>query len=221
MSDQPDSRFSNLLYYGFVVGLAYLVFRVLEPFLVPLVWAAVFAVIFHSLQKRFEKKLGRTSSAVGITLGVMVLLVVPFLLLATMFVREGIDAARSLQVGIASGQYSFFNRAWGWIVFHLAAQGMTLDLPGLVRQYASRAAEAMATELGTVVRNVAEFLFALFVMLFGLFFFLRDSEEVLERLRRFLPFGETMTDRILSEARELIFASVTTSLVIGLVQGTI
>jgi predicted PurR-regulated permease PerM len=34
-----------------------------------------------------------------------------------------------------------------------------------------------------------------------------------------LPFEETMTDRMLAEARELIFASVTTSLVIAAVQG--
>jgi len=221
VTQQYDSRFGNLLYYGFVVGLAYLVFRVLEPFLAPLVWAAVFAVIFYSLQERFEKKWGRTSTAVGLTFGAMVLLVVPFLLLATVFVREGIDAARNLEAGVAGGQYTWFSRSWDWIVSHLAARGMTLDLPGLVRQYASRGAEAMATKVGEAIRNIAEFLFALFVMLFALFFFLRDGERVLERLRRILPFGETMTNRMLGEARELIFASVTTSLVIGLVQGAI
>lgn len=221
VAQHADDRFGNLLYYGFVVCLAYLVFRVLEPFLAPLVWAAIFAVIFVSVQKRFEKKWGRTSSAVGITLGVMLLLIVPFLLLATMFVREGIDAARRVQSGIAGGEYVWLNRAWSWVVSHLAAQGMTLDLPGLVRQYASRVAEGMAAELGAVIRNIAEFLFELFVMLFALFYFLRDSDGILEKLRRFLPFGETMTDRMLTEARELIFASVATSLVIGLVQGTV
>jgi predicted PurR-regulated permease PerM len=79
----------------------------------------------------------------------------------------------------------------------------------------------MATELGRVIRNIVVFLFELFVMLFALFYFLRDGDAIVDRFRLFLPFEESMTERMLAEARELIFASVTTSLVIAAVQGTI
>jgi predicted PurR-regulated permease PerM len=204
-----------------VLCLAYLVFLVFQPFLVPLGWAAVFGVIFFSLNKHFERKWGRTRSAVLITLGVTLILIVPVLLLAAMFVREGIAAARDIQIAMESGGYGWLNHAWEWLVSHIAAQGVTVDLPGLVRQGASRAGEYMATELGRVIRNIVLFLFELFVMLFALFYFLRDGESILERLRHFLPFEETMTERMLGEARELIFASVTTSLVIAAVQGII
>jgi predicted PurR-regulated permease PerM len=204
-----------------VLCLAYLVFLVFQPFLAPLGWAAVFGVIFYALQKRFERKWGGTRSAVLITLGVTLILIVPVLLLAAMFVREGIAAARDIQTAMAGGGYGWFNRAWGWLVSSIAAEGMTVDLPGLVRQGASRAGEYMATELGRVIRNIVLFLFELFVMLFALFYFLRDGDSMLERFRHFLPFEETMTERMLAEARELIFASVTTSLVIAAVQGII
>ena len=102
----------------------------------------------------------------------------------------------------------------------IAAEGVTVDLPDLVRQGASRAGEYMAAELGRVIRNIVVFLFELFVMLFALFYFLRDGDSMLDRFRHFLPFEETMTERMLAEARELIFASVTTSLVIAAVQGS-
>ena len=72
-----------------------------------------------------------------------------------------------------------------------------------------------------MIRNIVVFLFELFVMLFALFYFLRDGDSMLGRFRHFLPFEETMTERMLAEARELIFASVTTSLVIAAVQGII
>ena len=221
MAQTAEYRFSNLLFYGVVLCLAYLVFLVFQPFLAPLGWAAVFGVIFYSLQKRFERKWGGTRSAVLITLGVTLILIVPVLLLAAMFVREGIAAARDIQTAMAGGGYGWFNRAWGWLVSSIAAEGMTVDLPGLVRQGASRAGEYMATELGRVIRNIVLFLFELFVMLFALFYFLRDGDSMLERFRHFLPFEETMTERMLAEARELIFASVTTSLVIAAVQGII
>ena len=199
--------------------LAYLVFRVFQPFLVPLGWAAVFGVIFYSLNKRIERKSGRTRSAVVITLGVTVILIVPVLLLAALFVREGIAAARNIQTAMEGGGYGWFNHAWEWLSSHIAAEGVTVDLPGLVRQGASRAGEYMATELGAVIRNIVLFLFELFVMLFALFYVLRDGDSILNQLRHLLPFEETMTDRMLAEARELIFASVTTSLVIAAVQG--
>ena len=221
MVQSAENRFSNVLFYGVVVCLAYLVFRVFEPFLAPLGWAAVFGVIFYSLQKRFERKWGKTRSAVLITLGVTLILIVPVLLLAALFVREGIAAARNIQTAMAGGGYGWFNHAWGWLASSIAAEGVTVDLPGLVRQGASRAGEIMATELGAVIRNIVLFLFELFVMLFALFYFLRDGDSMLDRFRLFLPFEQTMTERMLTEARELIFASVTTSLVIAAVQGII
>ncbi len=221
MVQNAENRFSNVLFYGVVLCLAYLVFRVFQPFLVPLGWASVFGVIFYSLNKRFERKWGRTQSAVLITLGVTLILIVPVLLLAAMFVREGIAAAVDIQAAMAGGGYGWLSRAWGWLASHIAAGGVTVDLPGLVRQGASRGGEYMATELGRVIRNIVVFLFELFVMLFALFYFLRDGDSILDRFRLFLPFEETMTERMLAEARELIFASVTTSLVIAAVQGTI
>lgn len=221
MVQSAENRFSNVLFYGFVLCLGYFVFRVFEPFLVPLGWAAVFGVIFYSLNKRFERKWGRTQSAVLITLGVTVILIVPVLLLAAMFVREGIAAAVDIQTAMAGGGYGWLSHTWGWLSSHIAAKGITVDFPGLVQQGASRAGEYMATELGRVIRNIVVFLFELFVMLFALFYFLRDGDSILDRFRLFLPFEETMTERMLAEARELIFASVTTSLVIAAVQGAI
>ena len=221
MVQKIDNRFSNVLFYGVVLCLAYLVFRVFEPFLAPLGWAAVFAVISYSLEQRLEQKLGRTRAALSVTAGVTVILIVPVLLLSTLFVREGISAARDVQTTIGEGGYGWFGRAWGWIASHVAAGGISVDLPGLLRQGVSRAGEYVAAELGAVIRNIVVFLFKLFVTLFALFYFLRDADSILRRLQLFLPFEETTRNRMIAEARDLIFASVTTSLVIATVQGII
>jgi predicted PurR-regulated permease PerM len=221
MVQKVDDRFSNVLFYGVVLCLAYLVFRVFEPFLAPLGWAAVFGVITYSLEQRLEQKWGRTRAALSVTAGVTLILIIPVLLLATLFVREGISAARDVQAAIGEGEYGWFGRAWGWIEAHIAAGGISVDLPGLVRQGASRAGEYMAAELGAVIRNIVVFLFKLFVTLFALFYFLRDRDSILSRMQFFLPFEEGVRNRMIAEARDLIFASVTTSLVIAMVQGVV
>jgi predicted PurR-regulated permease PerM len=216
-----DDRFSNVLFYGVVLCLAYLVFLVFQPFLVPLGWAAVFGVIFYSLNQRLESRWGRTLAATATTSGVALILVVPVLLLGTLFVREGIAATRSVQASLSAGGYGWFNRAWDWISSRVAEQDSSIDLPGLVRQGASQLGEYMASQLGAVLRNIVVFLFELFVMLFALFFFLRDGDAILDQVRLSLPFEGSMRERMLTEARDLIFASVTTSLVIAAVQGIV
>jgi predicted PurR-regulated permease PerM len=220
MAKNAGQRFGDVLFYGVILLLVYLVYRIFEPFLVPLGWAAVFAVIFHSLNQELERKWGRNFSALVSTIGVTLILVVPSLLLMILFVREGIDATRGMEVSMAAGEYGGFNRAWAWITSHIAAQS-AIDLPGLVRQGAGRLGGYLASQFGAVLRNIALFLFELFVMLFALFYFLRDAKAIMKRIRLFLPFEEAMREKMLAEARDLIFASVTTSLVIAAAQGII
>jgi predicted PurR-regulated permease PerM len=214
-----DNRFSNVLFYAAVLAPAYFVFRIFLPFFTPLGWAAVFAVISHSWNERLARKWGATGSALALTTGVTLILIVPVLLISGLFVREGIAAAHDIQVAVGAGQYGWVGRAWDWIMARVAAEGMTADLPGLLREGASRAGQYLATELGAVVRNIVVFLFELFVTLFALFYLLRDSRSILQRFRDVLPFEPAMRDRMLLEARELVFASVTTSLAIAGVQG--
>jgi predicted PurR-regulated permease PerM len=221
LTHTADNRFSNVLFYSIVACLGYLVFRIFEPFLAPMAWAAVFGVIFWALNKRFERRWGKTQSAAFITLGVTLILIVPVLLLTALFVREGIAAAQDIQAAVAEGGYSWFARDWAWLTSHLSVAGISVDLPGLVRQGAARAGQYMASELGAVIRNIVVFVFELFVMLFALFYVLRDGDSMVARVRHLLPFEESMTERMLAEARDLIFASVTTSLVIAAVQGFI
>src|SRR5258707_430642 len=133
MAKKADERFGDVLFYGVILLLIYLVYRGFEPFLVPLRLAAVFAVIFHSLYERLEQRRGRNFAAALSTSGVTLILIVPALLLMILFVREGIDATRDIQASMAAGEFGGFNRAWEWITAHVPANS-AMDLPELVRQ---------------------------------------------------------------------------------------
>ena len=49
MSDTAKDRFSLLLFYLLVLVTGYLAYQVLSPFLAPLAWAAVFAMMFYGV----------------------------------------------------------------------------------------------------------------------------------------------------------------------------
>ena len=222
---EEGERLATVLFYGLVLLLAYLVYRVFEPFLVPLGWATVLVVLFHPWHVWLEKRWGPTRGATVSTLGVTLILIVPALLLMTLFVRQGLEAARSIEHQIATGQVPWIGRAWEWVSRFIqrgtpgTPGGAPADLPTLVRQSAEWVAGFLAGQLGTLLRNAATFLFELFVTLFALFYLFRDADAIVAGIRRFLPFEEAHREQMLIEARDLIFASVTTSLIIAAVQG--
>ncbi len=213
-------RLATALFYGAVLLLAYLVFRIFEPFLVPLGWAAVLVVFFHPLHARLDKRLGKTSAAAASTLGVTLILIVPALLLITLSIRQGWEAAVGIQHAVAAGRLPWVTRAWAWIVERAPGEAPA-DLATLVRQGAERVAGFLAAEAGTLLRNTVVFLFEFFVMVFALFYFFRDADGIMVWMRRVLPFEESHRDRMITEARNLIFASVTTSLIVAAVQGLV
>ncbi len=213
-------RLATVLFYGAVLLLAYLVFRIFAPFLVPLGWAGVLVVCFYPWHERLEQRFGRTPAAAMSTAGVTLILIVPTLVLLTLAIRQGWGAALSIQHGIAEGHLPWINHAWAWIVRR--APGETPgDLATLVQQNAERVAGFLAAQAGTLLKNTVVFWFELFVTLFALFYLFRDAHAIMAWTRRVLPFQEAHRDRMIGDARDLIFASVTTSLIVAAVQGAL
>ncbi|HXN24272.1 MAG TPA: AI-2E family transporter [Candidatus Dormibacteraeota bacterium] len=217
-------RLTTVLFYAVLFLLAYLVFRIFEPFLVPLGWAVVLVVFFYPLQARLEPRLGKSRAAFVSTAGVALILVLPSLALLSTFVREGLDASRGIERAVVDGQMASITRLWTWVTQHApaaAASGGIADLPTLVRGWSARVAEFLAARLGTVLRNVLAILFDLFVTIFALFYIFRDADAIVRVMRGLLPLEQEHREKMIGEARDLIFASVTTSLIIAAIQGTL
>lgn len=227
-SQTPDAkssdRLTTVLFYAVVFLLAYLMFRIFEPFFVPLGWAAVLVVFFYPIQKRLERRLGRSRAAFLCTAGVASILIVPGLALLSTFAREGVDASRGIERAVVEGQMPTVTRLWTWVQQHAPAgngASVSEDLPTLVRQYTARVAEFLASRLGTVLRNLLGVVFNLFVTIFAMFYIFRDAHGIARGMRGLIPLQDDHREKVIGEARDLIFASVTTSLIIAVIQGTL
>ena len=208
---------SASLFYGALFVLGWLVFLVFRPFLVPLGWAGVLAVLFYGHYQRLARRSSRTRAAAAGTAGVTLILIVPALFLMFLFVREATQAIQALRDGATAGQFEWVNRTWNRLALRLG--DTETNLPAILQQGAEGAASFLAARLGTVVRNIAVFLFELFVTLFALFFFFRDGEAILAFLRRIQPFEDKIWERILTQTHDLIQSSVAVSVLIAAVQG--
>jgi len=220
---RAGDRFATILFYGAVFLLLYLVFRIFQPFLVPLGWAGVFVVFFYPWHMRLEKRFGPTRGAALSTLLVTLILIVPALLVMTAFVREGIEAARHFEQVRREEQtpiIAHLQQGWEWLRQRIPLPA-DKDPAEFLRQSAQAIGGFLALRAGAVLKNIAIFFFDLFVLVFAMFFLFRDAGSILAGLRSLLPFDEAHRERMMMQSRDLIFASVTASLIVAVVQGAV
>jgi predicted PurR-regulated permease PerM len=222
MTDQVSrERSTTLLFYGCIFLLAYLVYMLLEPFLTPLAWAAIFAAFFYSKYKKLEARLGRTGAASAATAAVTIIIVVPFVLIVFLFIQEASQTIGSIDLSTSSSKgFERVQHGWAWLQRQRFGRNLG-PLEQYMRQGLERAAGLIAAGAGAVFKNIVVMLAHLVVMLFALFFFFRDGEAIMRRLRRVLPFDPSFRERRIAETALLIRATITSGLTVALVQGTI
>ncbi|MGH9746834.1 MAG: AI-2E family transporter [Candidatus Acidiferrales bacterium] len=218
VESSTQKKLGSALFYGIVALLAYLAFRVFEPFLAALAWAVVLVVLFFPMYERLAKKWGPTAAAVASTIGVTLILIVPTIFIMFGFVRQGVEAVHSVQVGAANGHYKWINDLWARIVQHLP-EAESSDLGSTLHQYGEQIAGYVAGQIGAVLRHTAAFLFHLSVTILAMFYLFRDGPSLVNRLREILPFEDVHRNRMIRESRDLIFVSVASSMVAAAAHG--
>jgi predicted PurR-regulated permease PerM len=205
-------RIGAVLFYGIVVLLAYLVFRISEPFLAPLAWAGVLVVIFYPLHRRLERRWGKTWAASASTTGVTLILIVPAIFVGIAFVRQSIEAVRNAQQAFNIDHVAWVGQAWQRLSQHIPGTSPE-DLSSLAKQNGEKLGAFLASQLGPILKNLVGFFFDLFVIILAMFYFFRDADDIMAGLRQILPFEEEHSELMIRDSHELIFASVTSSLV--------
>lgn len=200
----------TVLSYGIIALIAYLAFRIFEPFFVALAWAAVLVVISYRAYEWLEKRTRRSTAALISTLGVTIILIAPAVLILVMFLRQGAAALQSLHLSTASGRLYWFN----WIWFHLEHRFPELnsaDVAAELHQYGEQAAQYLAARLGSAVGHTADFLFDLAITIFSMYYMFRDGRSLVAELRRLLPLQAFERERILDDTHDIIHATMLAS----------
>lgn len=220
-TDATTTRLTAVVSYGVLLLLIYLVFRISEPFLSALAWAAILVTFFYPMHKRLAKRLSPVPASVISTVAVTVLLIAPAILVTTFFVREAVSISRGVQHSIVEQHAPIIAKSWSWIAHHVPGIDPNADIFGTLEQGIEKQAGFLAERIGTILKNIAAFIFDLFVMIFAMFYFFRDAAKILGAVRSIMPFDAQHQDAMIIQVQELISASVITSLVVAAIQGAL
>lgn len=203
-------------------------FWILLPYSGAVFWGVVFAIVFAPLQSRLLRATkGKPTVAALLSLLVILLMVIfPLTLIAASL----IDQAAAIYVQVGSGQVNFnayFQRIVAvlpdWATSLLERFELT-NLATLEAKLTDAAAEISQSAARYAVRwgsNTLDFVVSTTIMLYLLFFLLRDGRIVAARIQRAVPLSVAYKGRLFQNFTTVIRATVKGNVLVAMAQGAL
>lgn len=220
--------FRRMLVAAILVGILILTVVVIQPFLIPVIWAAILAYVAWPLHVRLMRLTRRRASIAALltTLLLTIAIILPILWLVLLLRIETVVAYREVQAFLASNPtLPAALRDLPWVGPYL--QQLLAELvadPAALRQQLGALFERSTGEITVLIggagRNIAKLFFALLT----LFFLLRDGRRFFEQLRAGLEgiLGPQVRDYLQSigqTTRAVVYALVLAAIVQGIFAG--
>lgn len=201
---------------------------VLLPFFNAVFWAMVLAIVFLPLQERLLRRLRpRRNLAALLTLAACVLVVIlPLALVISLLVHEATLAYEAIQGGRVNID-DWLRQGIGALPDSLArllSRHGYADLDSLGDKLARLATQGSRYITGQAVaigQNTLSFLTSLLLMLYLLFFLLRDGAGIALHIRKALPLQATYKQRLLEKFTAVVRATIKGNFVVAGLQGAL
>jgi len=210
------------------LGLGIAFYRIIEPFLGPLVWAVFIAFLLNPLHRRLTVALRNRpqTSAFALTLLTLIVFVGPLTALSAAFAAQVGELVQYVQTSMADRSNVLDLSKVPWIQTVLRWLDSTFDIDiaqvrGWFVQGTQESLQWLAQFGGKAVVGAIGTVVGFLLMLFILFFFIRDGEEMLATTKAMIPMSRAYKQRLFDHV-----ASVTRAMVIGtgvtaLIQGAL
>lgn len=200
MDDKKDLRWRSTLQLLLGLGLTFLFFYMMAPLVVPLVLAAISALLVFPLQERVQRKLGRPGAALVLSLGLVLGILGPLSTAVVGAVQQILNVIRGLHLGEA------FARGGSLLEHPLIARlvdtverlvpGSGDKVAGHLFEVAQALVDWLSRTLGAFAAGLPSLVLATFVFLLGFYFFLVDGPRFMRFLSSLSPLGHDKTRQL-------------------------
>jgi predicted PurR-regulated permease PerM len=201
----------------------YLTYRVLQPFLNAIAWAVVFSIVFYPVYAFLLRYLRFKVVASTVTLLIIILIILgPFTYLSFVLIDEIGNFVGSINKDTFDPIKDVFTNSKitklvDKIQSYAGIEG--IGSSETITENIKSIGKSITSSLSTGITNIAGMLIDLILMLFAVFFFLKDGPGFLSRIRDYLPFSEEDKNRLISKIKDMVISTVYGGVIIALVQG--
>lgn len=196
---------------------------IFRPFLFPIFWASILSIMFYPIYQKLYKSTKHSSLSAGLTLLLIVaVVVIPLLFIATLVANESSTLYEKVRtVDVFESVNNVRDQLGSLPVIGKYIQNLQTQGPEFAQNAASVVSSFLFENLKALTQYSIKFMFLFFMMLYALFYFLRDGKRMLNRLMHLSPLGDEyeamLYERFTSTARATLKGTVIT----GTIQGTI
>src|SRR5688572_13190325 len=222
----PDLEDKTFLLLVVAVSLAFA--WILVPYYGAVFWATVLAIVFAPAYRRLSRSMRqkRTLAALATVTIILMMVILPVTLIAALLVQEGFSVYERIQSGELNLLRYFqqvFGALPGWVTDLLDRFGLT-NL-GLMQERLSaslmKGSQFLAAQAFNIGQNTFDFIVDLFIVLYLLFFLLRDGDDLFKRIRDAIPLRAEQQRDLFNKFTTVIRATVKGNIVVAVVQGAL
>jgi predicted PurR-regulated permease PerM len=228
MTSVPDraEAFEDRVFLYLVIGVSLAFLWILRPYAGAILWGTVLAIVFGPLNRHLRDRMRQRRGVAAITtlLIIIVLVLFPVALIVESLISEGTAVYRRIQLGqfdVGAWFRQLYDLLPGWAVDLLNRFGLTNleTLQSRLSGFLARGAQLIAAQALSIGQNTFEFVVALFLMLYLLFFLLRDGDVLSRRIRDAIPLHPDRQRNLAGRFTTVIRATIKGNLVVAVVQG--
>jgi predicted PurR-regulated permease PerM len=230
MDKRFESRSHRAMVLVFLAVALYTCYWLIQPFLQPIILAILIGLLAYPLHERVVQLMhGRRNSASLVScLALSLLVLIPILVVLIAVLKQGID-------------YSVIVRDWATQenIHHLMTQPWVVEIRERVmrvlpegtlaadniREKALAAAGLMGRQFAdvstSILGSLTRFLINIILLLFVLFFVLRDHDQLIAFLHRALPLPRSEEETLFTEVKTVSKSALLGSLLTALTQGVV
>lgn len=222
----------NRVFYAFYIGFLLLIsvgfLYLLSPYFSAIFWGIIFAVLFKPVYNRILKLMPkRRNVAAVLTLLIAILVAfVPLSLITASLTKEVVTLYNRVQSGeLNLGLYAdhIFQNLPGFIkdILERYQIDSVFGLRDKIMVFFNNASRLLATELVSFSQNTFSFLISVGIMMYLLFFFIRDGSSIQGNLTRLVPLSYEHKVHLFEKFITVVRATVKGNMLVAVVQGAL
>ena len=201
---------------------------IVSPFFDAIFWGSVLAILFTPLNHRLLVLMPGKQNLAAITtvLICLIIVILPLAFISASLVREGINFYQKLQSGelhLIANIQQVINALPHWMTNLLDRLGFS-DISALQEKLSANlmaGSKLIATEAITFGHNTFDFIIGFGIMLYLLFFLLREGSALSVRIKQAIPLNEEHKQYLFSKFITVLHATVKGNIAVAATQGAL
>lgn len=216
----------SLLVLLIIVTLAF--FWIMLPFYGAVFWAVILGILFAPMERRLMLKFGRRRnlSSLATLLICLVIAILPVIVVSALLVQEGASLYKNIESGELdiAGYIAQGKSVLPHSMQHLLDRMGMGNLEGLrdkISKGAMQGSQYVASQAFSFGQGTFDFIVSFGIMMYLLFFFLRDGHDLVRRIRSALPLADQQQRRLQLKFNRVVRATVKGNLLMAVTQGAL